>query len=135
MPEPHPSERRDVARHRLRRRRLLALRPPLADERDHADERVRVDWRRAGVEAGLAELIGEDVADPVGEIVMSAGIWPLRFDSGASRTRTAKPPGRSWTYVRNASTARSSRSRAEPAVIASTIRATMCSTSRSTTTA
>jgi len=50
-------------------RRLARFGPPLADERHHADERVRVDRRRLLVVPRPLELGSEHLPDAIGDLV------------------------------------------------------------------
>src|SRR5437660_1451597 len=71
MPEPHPREGGDVARHLLDGR-LAGLRPPLADERHHPDEGVCVDRCRLRVVPSALELVDEDLRHAIGDLVEEA---------------------------------------------------------------
>src|SRR5262249_48775955 len=73
MSEAHPGQRGEMAGDGLGREGLAALRPPLADERDHPDQRVRIDGRRLSIVPRTSELLREDGAHAIGEVVHQPG--------------------------------------------------------------
>jgi hypothetical protein len=56
----------------VERQRAVAVRPPLGDLRDASEQRVGVDGRDARVVAGAFEGGGEDVGDPLRQVVDDA---------------------------------------------------------------
>ena len=86
-------------RRHLRLLRLAGVEPPLAGERHHPDQHLRVQRRGLGVERRARELVGEQVLDLGGDVGDQARERPGRLPGRAVAHQDAEAVGRALDVV------------------------------------